>query len=284
MTHHVSGKVALVRRPGPRLADGLLTHLERRPVDLDLAHRQWEGYVAALQHEGWELHEVEPADDCPDAVFVEDTVVVYGDLAVISRPGADERKPETAGTERVLRDLGYRIAHIETPGTLDGGDVLKHDATVWVGLGGRTNQTGVDQLAAHLAPLGARVVSVPVSKVLHLKSAVTALPDGTVVGYPPLVDDPSVFPEFLAVPEEPGSHVVLLDGESVLMSASAPETRGQFEQRGLRVVAVELTEFEKLEGCVTCLSVRLRSATRSRQGAGLARRPIEADASSRWRP
>jgi len=254
----IRGKVALVRRPGPRLADGLLTHLERVPVDADLAHRQWVGYVAAMQAEGWELYEVEPADDCPDAVFVEDTVVVYGDLAVISRPGADERKPETAGTELALRGLGYRIARIEEPGTLDGGDVLKHGGTVWVGLGGRTNQAGVDQLAAHLAPLGAHVLGVPVTKVLHLKSAVTALPDGTVVGYPPLVDDPDVYPAFLEVPEEPGSHVVLLDGETVLMSTSAPRTRAMFEERGLRVVAVDLTEFEKLEGCVTCLSVRLR--------------------------
>jgi dimethylargininase len=256
-------KRALVRRPGPRLADGLLTHLERVAVDGELARRQWEGYVTALRAEGWECLEVEPADDCPDAVFVEDTVVVYGDLAVISRPGADERKPETAGTERALRELApvlglSRIVHIEAPGTLDGGDVLKHAGTVWVGTGGRTNQEGVDQLAAHLAPLDATVVGVPVTKVLHLKSAVTALPDGTVVGYPPLVDDTSVFPSFLPVPEEPGSHVVLLDGETVLMSTSAPRTQALFEERGLRVVAVDLSEFEKLEGCVTCLSVRLR--------------------------
>lgn len=249
---------ALVRRPGPRLADGLLTHLERTPVDLDLALRQWDGYVAALRAEGWETIEVPPADDCPDAVFVEDTVVVYGDLAVISRPGADERKPETAATETVLRGLGLRIAHVEDPGTLDGGDVLKHDRTVWVGLGGRTNAAGVAQLAAHLEPLGARVVAVPVSKVLHLKSAVTALPDGTVVGHLPLVDDPAAWDRFLDVPEEPGSHVVVLDKSSVLMSASAPRTAALYEERGLRVVTVDLTEFERLEGCVTCLSVRLR--------------------------
>jgi dimethylargininase len=258
ISHHPRGKVALVRRPGPRLADGLLTHLDRVPVDLDLARRQWDGYAAAMQGEGWELYEVEPADDCPDAVFVEDTAVVYGDLAVICRPGADERKPETAGTELALRGLGYRIARIEAPGTLDGGDVLKHGGTVWVGTGGRTDQAGVDQLTAHLSPLGARVVAVPVSKVLHLKSAVTALPDGTVVGHPPLVDDPGVFPSFLAVPEEPGSHVVLLDDATVLMSSAAPRTRALYEDRGLRVVAVDVTEYEKLEGCVTCLSVRLR--------------------------
>jgi dimethylargininase len=252
-------KRALVRRPGPRLDEGLLTHLERTPIDVELARRQWLGYAAALQAEGWELYEVEPADDCPDAVFVEDTVVVYGDLAVLTRPGADERKPEVAGTERALLGLGYRIVHIEPPGTLDGGDVLKHGGKVWVGVGGRTNQAGIDQLAAHLAPLGAHVIGVPVTKVLHLKSAVTALPDGTVVGHEPLVHEPDTWePNFLPVPEEGGAHVVLLDGETVLMATSAPRTRELFEQRGLRVVAVDISEFEKLEGCVTCLSVRLR--------------------------
>src|SRR4051794_553571 len=183
-------KVALVRRPGPRLAEGLLTHIERTSVDDDLAARQWTGYVEALRAAGWETIEVPPADDCPDAVFVEDTVVVLDDLAVISRPGADERKPETAATEATLAGLGYRIAHVEAPGTLDGGDVLKHGRTVWVGLGGRTNEAGLEQLRAHLAPLGADVRGVPVARVLHLKSAVTALPDGTVIGFEPLVDDP----------------------------------------------------------------------------------------------
>lgn len=93
---------------------------------------------------------------------------------------------------------------------------------------------------------------------LHLKSAVTALPDGTVVGFDPLVDDPAAFPAYLPVPEEPGAHVVLLDGETVLMSTAAPRTRALYEERGLRVVAVDISEYEKLEGCVTCLSVRLR--------------------------
>jgi dimethylargininase len=249
---------ALVRRPSTRLADGLLTHLARRPVDADLALRQWQSYVDALEAEGWQTVEVPPADECPDAAFVEDTVVVYGDLAVVARPGADERKPETAGTEEVLAGLGFRLARIEAPGTLDGGDVLKHGGTVWVGLGGRTNQAGVDQLAALLAPLGARVVGVPVTRVLHLKSAVTALPDGTVIGFAPLVEDPTTWDRFLPVPEEPGAHVVLLDGDTVLMASSAPLTRRLLEERGLRVVAVDISEFEKLEGCVTCLSVRLR--------------------------
>ncbi len=249
---------ALVRRPGPHLAEGLVTHISRTHVDGDLALRQWLGYVDALRAAGWDTVEVPPADDCPDAVFVEDTVVVYGDLAVIARPGADQRRPEVTDTESTLQRLGYRIARIDAPGTLDGGDVLKHDGTVWVGLGGRTNEAGMEQLAALLAPWGAEVVGVPVSRVLHLKSGVTALPDGTVIGYEPLVDDPDRWPSFLAVPEAEGAHVVLLDGSTVLMSASAPATRALFEGRGLRVIAVDITEFEKLEGCVTCLSVRLR--------------------------
>lgn len=252
-------KRALIRQPGPRLPDGLVSHRPRVPVDLEAARRQWRGYVDALRAEGWETIEVAPADDCPDAVFVEDTVVVYGDLAVICRPGADERKPEAAGTEATLASLGYRIARIEEPGTLDGGDVLKHAGVVWVGLSRRTNASGMEQLAELLRPLGAQVVGVPVSRVLHLKSSVTALPDGTVVGFEPLVDDATAWPSFLAVPEEAGAHVVVLDESTVLMSTSAPATRALFEARGLRVISVDISEYEKLEGCVTCLSVRLRS-------------------------
>ncbi len=248
---------ALVRRPGPRLAEGLVTHPIRTPVDVHLAGRQWHGYVDALRAEGWEIIEVPPADDCPDAVFVEDTVVVYGDLAVITRPGADERKPEVTGTKTTLASLGYRITQIEPPGTLDGGDVLKGTGELWVGLSGRTNASGVQQLAELLGPLGARVVGVPVSRTLHLKSSITALPDGTIVGFDPLVDGPARWPTYLSVPEEAGAHVVVLDASSVLMSTRAPATRALFESRGLRVVAVDIAEYEKLDGGVTCLSVRL---------------------------
>jgi dimethylargininase len=248
----------LVRRPSSRLASGLVTHIEREPVDVDLALRQWETYVAALDTAGWEIIQVPPMEECPDGVFIEDDVVMYGDRAIVARPGADERKPETAAIADLLGALGYDVVSIEAPGTLDGGDVLKHDGTVWVGIGGRTNRSGIDQLTTYLEPYGARVVPVPISKVLHLKSAVTALPDGTVVGFEPLVDDPQVWPSFLDVPEASGSHVVLLGENRVLMSADAPESQRLFEDRGLDVIAVDISEFIKLEGCVTCLSVRLR--------------------------
>ncbi|MFE5873051.1 dimethylargininase [Streptomyces roseifaciens] len=251
-------RTALVRRPGPRLAEGLVTHLARTPVDPALALRQWHGYTAALRDHGWRTVEVPPADDCPDAVFVEDAVVVFRNVAVIARSGAPSRRAETAAAERVAAELGLSLNRIREPGTLDGGDVLKAGDTVYVGRGGRTNAEGVRQLRAVLEPLGARVVPVPVSKVLHLKSAVTALPDGTVIGYEPLVDRRSLFPRFLPVPEEPGAHVVLLGDDRLLLSAAAPRTADLLADLGYTPVPVDIGEFEKLEGCVTCLSVRLR--------------------------
>lgn len=246
---------ALVRRPSPDLANGLISHIERRPPDVALATRQWDAYVDALASVGWQIVEVPAAPHHPDSVFIEDTVVGWRDLAVITNPGAPERRGETAGVELAVAELGLELKHIESPATLDGGDVLKIGNRMYVGVGGRTNPAACEQLAT-LLPVD--VVPVQVSKVLHLKSAVTALPDGTIIGHPPLVDDPDVFDTFLPVPEEAGSHVVVIDDETVLMAASAPRTQALFEGRGLQVIAVDISEFEKLEGCVTCLSVRLR--------------------------
>lgn len=253
-------RLALVRPPSPHLADGLVTHIERTPVDAALAHRQWLAYVAALQANGWDTVEVAPAPDCPDSAFIEDTMVVFADVAVIARPGADERKPEVVAAAESIAALGYRVVRIEAPGTLDGGDVLKVGTTIYVGRGGRTNAEGIAQLAAAFEPLGATVVTVPISKVLHLKSAVTALPDGTVIGWEPVVDDTSVFPIFLAMPEEGGAHVVILDDTTLLMAAGCPRSEAMLRSRGYELVVVDIGEYVKLEGCVTCLSVRLRNA------------------------
>lgn len=251
---------ALVRAPSSRLADGLLTHLERVPVDAELALRQWDGYVRALRDNGWHTVEVAPEEACPDSVFVEDAVVVLRDVALICRSGAPTRRAETTAVEESVRAQGYAVRRLHAPATLDGGDVLKTGDTVYVGTGGRTNDEGVRQLGAAFEPLGARVVPVPVAKVLHLKSAVTALPDGTVIGYPPLVDSRSLFPRFRPVPEEAGAHVVLLGEGRLLMAASAPRSAELFAGLGYEPVLADISEFEKLEGCVTCLSVRLRAA------------------------
>ncbi len=254
----------LVRRPSPRLAEGELTHLDRVPVDPALAGRQWEGYVAAFAAHGWDVVELDEAPEHPDGVFVEDALVVVDRLAIFTSPGAASRRGELvsarAGVERLVASgFALEVAAIEPPGTLDGGDVLEVGDVLYVGRGDRTNAEGVRQLAALVEPSGRRVVALPVAKVLHLKSGVTALPDGTVVGYEPLVDDPAVFEPFLAVPEEHGTAVVDLGDGAVLMSADAPRTAELYASRGLEVVTVPISEFERLEGCVTCLSVRIRA-------------------------
>lgn len=241
--------ITLVRKPGPRIAEGIVTHLQREPVDPGRALDQHEAYVAALEAAGWRAVYAEPADDLPDAPFVEDAVVVSGRVAVLTRPGAAERRPEVESVARTVRDLGLKTVMIARPGTLDGGDVLQSGPTVYVGRSARTNEEGIRQLAALLPER--RVVPVDVRGVLHLKSAVTALPDGTLIGDPRHVD----LPGLLVPPEEPGAHVVPLGGEGVLIAASAPRTAELLERRGLAVTAVDISEFEKLEGCVTCLSV-----------------------------
>ncbi|OUE22661.1 N(G),N(G)-dimethylarginine dimethylaminohydrolase [Clavibacter michiganensis] len=250
-------RVALVRIPSSRLAEGELTHLQRQPVDAELADQQWERYVLALEEHGWATREVPPADANPDSVFVEDAVVVLGGTAVVLTSGADSRRDERPGVERLVGDLGLDVVSIDLPATVDGGDVLEVGSTLYVGSSSRTNAAGIRRLREIAGPLGYAVVAVPVSSTLHLKSQVTALPDGTVIGYEPLVDEARLFPSFLAVPEAAGTAVVALDEHTLLLSAAAPRTADLLRSLGYEVVTVDISEFEKLEGCVTCLSVRI---------------------------
>lgn len=251
-------RIALVRAPAADLSAGELTHLERIPADQERAQQQWEAYVDLLERAGWESVEAAPAPEMADSVFLEDAVVVFGTHAVLARSSAPSRRAEAAGAEEAVHALGLTVHRIEEPGTLDGGDVLKVGSTVYVGRGGRTNADGVAQLRSLLRPLGLTVVAVPLTKALHLKSAVTALPDGTIVGWEPAVDEPRLFPSFLPMPEEPGAHVVVLDPDTLLMAASAPRSAELLRSLGYRVLTVDISEFEKLGGCVTCLSVRVR--------------------------
>jgi dimethylargininase len=229
-----------------------VTHIARSPVDAALALEQWEAYVAALAEAGLEIVEVPSADAFPDAVFVEDTLVVLGTTAVVTRPGAESRRPETAGAEEAARALGYRIERIEEPGTLDGGDVLAGDGLLYVGVGGRTNREGARQLASRL---GVRVIEVPIHGVLHLKTGATRLPDGSYSGFPPLLRDALLVPGLRAVPEPSGANVLALGGMRVLAAADCPRSVELFASLGFETVVVDISELQKLEAGVTCLSV-----------------------------
>jgi dimethylargininase len=248
---------ALVRELSPRIVDAELTHLSRDPIDPALAREQHAGYLGLLAGLGLELVHLPPLPEHPDGVFVEDVVVVVDDTAVLARPGVASRRGEVASVRETVERRGLRVVQISSPATLDGGDVLQVGDTVFVGLSQRTNAAAATQLTELLAPLGRTVIPVPVSGVLHLKTGATALPDGTIVAVPGSVpSDAFRGREVIAVQEAAGGDVLLV-GEVVVLSAAAPRTAELVAARGFRVEPVDISELEKAEAGVTCLSVLL---------------------------
>jgi dimethylargininase len=248
--------LALVRRPGPRLADGQLTHLTRLPVDPARATAQHAAYRQALADRGWRVVEVPPADDLPDAPFVEDTAVPLDGRVVLTRPGHPSRVAEVPGVAATLDALGVPTVALPA-GRLDGGDVLRVGDVLLVGLSSRTDEAGAAALADLAAADGLTVRPVRVTGALHLKTAVTALPDRTLLGVPDLVDAAALGAPVLPVPEPAGADVLLLGGDRVGLSAAAPRTAALLADRGLAPVPLELGEFEALEAGPTCLSILL---------------------------
>jgi len=249
-------RIALTRAVPESVDRCELTHLARSPIDVALAVLQHAAYEDALRAAGCTVVRIPPEPDLPDSVFVEDTAVVLDELAVITRPGAPSRRGETASTASALLDY-RRLVAIETPGTLDGGDVLVAGKTVFVGVGGRSNADGVRQLALRLAPFGYDVRGVEVAGCLHLKSAATLLSASSVLVNPSFVD-PRVFEPLEAVaiaPEEPSAANALLVGGVVIYSPAYPRTVEILERRGARVVPVDLGELAKAEGALTCCSI-----------------------------
>ncbi len=257
----------LVRTPSARLTDGMVRFVPKVPVDFDLAHRQWIAYVETIMSAGWQAIVVPLDAPCPGGVFIEDLVFVHDDMAILTRPATFARRFEILGLQDSLEDLGYRVHTIDAPGTLEGGDLLRAGDEIYVGYGGRSNAAGIGQLRALLQPTGATIVPVPVGPAPHLKSAVTVLPDGSFIGYTPALSDPGLFPRFRAVPELAGSNVVLLGEDKVLMAANCPTSAALVAGLGFEVVVVDISEFQKREGDLTGLSVRLPEPAVAR-GAG----------------
>jgi dimethylargininase len=192
-------------------------------------------------------------------VFIEDTAVVFDELAVLTRPGALSRRAEVDDVAAALAP--YRELHrIDTPGTMDGGDVLQVGRQVFVGLSRRTNQEAARQLGAIVEPFGYRVQAVAVERCLHLKSAVTAASDDLLVLDPDLIDG-SLFGGLEWIPVaagEPGAANVVRVGATLLCPEGAPDTRRRLEARGLDVHPVRASELAKAEGALTCCSLVFR--------------------------
>jgi dimethylargininase len=248
--------IALTRAVSPNLDQCELTHAERQPIDVGRARAQHEAYEAALSELGCVIERVAPAPGFPDAVFVEDTAIVVPEVAVLARPGAVSRRGEVPSVAEALA-RHRAIERIEAPGTLDGGDVLRLGRQIWVGASERTNAEGAAQLRATLEPHGYRVRQVRVAGCLHLKTAVSAAADDTLLIHPEWVDRT----EFGAVrliqvdPAEPNAANVLRVGDTVVIPASHPRTRARLEQHRIPTRVVEVSELAKAEAGVTCCSI-----------------------------
>lgn len=264
---HTNVLVALTRAVSPHLDRCELTHLEREPIDLRLAEAQHIAYEQCLRQLGCTIVQVPPAPDQPDSVFIEDTAVVVDELAVTTRPGAPSRRTETQAVAVAL--AAYRpVVAIEAPGTLDGGDVLRVNRTIYVGQSARTNAEGIAQLRRLLAPYGYTVNGVALTDCLHLKTAVTEVAEGTLLINPRWVD-PAAFKPFDLIevdPSEPFGANALRLNDTTVHAAAWHRTRQRLQAQGVNVTSIDASEIAKAEGGVTCCSVILTAGPRDADG------------------
>lgn len=247
---------AITRAVSPTIGECELTHLDRQPVDFDLAQRQHGAYETLLAALGCELIGLPPEPALPDAVFVEDTALVLDELAIITRPGAMSRRGETVSIARALAPY-RRLHHLQAPATLDGGDVLRLGRELYVGLSGRSNLEAIEQLRRMLHPWGYTVHPVQVSGCLHLKSAVTQVATDTLLLNPAWVE-PQHFANWRIITvdrNEPAAANALLVSETVIYPASYPATGRRLAEHGIEVRVVDVSELIKAEGAVTCCSL-----------------------------
>ncbi|MCH2132979.1 MAG: arginine deiminase family protein [Phycisphaerales bacterium] len=247
---------AFVRSVSTAINECELTHMDREPVDLDNARAQHAAYVDALSDLGCEIHRLPALDHQPDAVFVEDTAVVVPELAVLTNPGAASRRGEVDTVGEVL-SAHRKVVRLDDSGTLEGGDVLRIDRRVYVGLSTRSCEQGIGQLRAFLEPLGYDVVTVRHRDALHLKTACTYLGDGVLLLNPEWVDieDFDGLEPLECDPDEAFACNAIRIGDKVLFPAEFTRTQERIEARGFAVHPVSASELAKAEGGLTCSSI-----------------------------
>jgi dimethylargininase len=252
--------VALTRDISPAIARCELTHLEREAIDLDLARAQHAAYEACLRDAGCRVERLAAGPDMPDSVFIEDTAIVFDEVAILTRPGAASRRAETAAVAGALGK--YRpLHHMESPGTADGGDVLVVGHQVFVGRSSRTNDAGIDDMRRALAPYGYDVTAIEVHGCLHLKSATTEVGENMLlINRAWLPSKPFARFDCIEVhPDEPSAANAVRIRDQIIYSASFPRTLERLQRRGLRVATVDATEVAKAEGAMTCGSLIFES-------------------------
>lgn len=226
--------------------------------DYGKALEQHAAYVEALRGCGLAVIVLEADEDYPDSVFVEDTVVLSENTAVITRPGAASRRGEEKSMALALAEFYPKLGRVLAPGTLEGGDVMRAGDRFFIGLSGRTNPTGAQQLAAILQRHGYETVLVPLLKVLHLKTGVSCLGDNRLLACGEFLAQP-LFSSFDVIPvpaeESYAANSLRVNGR-VLVPAGFPRTRQAIEHAGYETIALDVSEFRKLDGGLSCLSLR----------------------------
>jgi dimethylargininase len=248
--------IAFTREISGAISRCELTHISRVPIDLARARAQHRAYEAALESLGCRVIRLPADDDMADSVFIEDTAVVLPDIAIITRPGAESRRKETAAVADALAPL-RSLRLMTPPATLDGGDVVVVGRTMYVGRTRRTNDAGVERLREAAAPFGYRVAVLEPRGCLHLKSAATALDESTVLIDPRCLSA-GVMAGFTCLtidPAEPGAANVLSVAGRVLCAAASPRTADRISRAGFEVLLVETSELAKAEGALTCCSL-----------------------------
>lgn len=252
--------IAVAREVSAALAGCELTYIPREAIDVARARVQHHDYRCALESLGCRVLSMPAEAALPDSVFVEDVAIVLDEVAILTRPGASSRRAEVSSVAELLRRYRPTLA-IEAPGTLDGGDVLRVGRTLYVGLSARSNAAGIAQLRELLHTHGYAVESVSTRGCLHLKSAVTALAEDTLLLQPAWVDrERFAGLRIIEVdPAEPHAANVLRIGHALLMPASFPRTSQRLLDAGFEVTAVDVSELQKAEGAVTCCSLVFRA-------------------------
>jgi dimethylargininase len=247
---------AITRDVSPTLNHCELTHLERQPIDINRAIAEHHAYQQCLRDLGLHVIALPAEPEYPDAMFVEDPVVVLDEVAIVARMGAESRRGEA---ESLVRELASQrpLRHMREPATLDGGDVLRADRTLYVGLSERTNASGIQQFAAEVEPFGYRVRPVEVDGCLHLKSGASWLGEDTVLVHRPWVDAAAFRNlKLIDMPagEEYGANVLLI-GKTVLVAEGFPRTTQLIHELGRDVRTLDISELMKAESGLTCSSV-----------------------------
>ena len=248
--------LAITHAPSLKLEQGERTHIGRTTIDFARTCCQHEAYCQMLRDCGAEVRVLDVNRELPDSVFVEDTAIVLDEVAVLASMGVESRRAEIPGIELELQKH-REVECITLSATIEGGDVLRVGRTLLVGMSSRTNRAGSSQLAAVVRRHGYKVITVSVNGCLHLKTACTALPDETLMVNPAWLDLEALRGfHRVAVPEsEPWAANVALVGSAVCLAAEHKRTAEVIHDRGFDVRTVELAEFAKAEGGVTCLSL-----------------------------